>query len=400
MTDTQIVNLPESSTATPATQEAVIGTNGTGTGEANIPTGRLASLDTLRGFNMFWIMGGAELFAAVSKYLNFGWLNPINDNLTEHVKWEGFHYHDMIFPLFLFIMGVTFPFSLAKRSGESHRGAMTRRVLFRASVLVLLGLVYYGLFQLKGFDHQRMMGVLQRLGLAWGIASLIAIYTNVRGQVAALITLLVGYWLAMRFMHVPGFPVGTLSPEGNFANYVDRLLFLPGQLYEKYGDPEGLFSTIPAVGTAMLGILAGHWLLTKNTPLKKAQGLAIAGLICLAMGHLWGLEFPVIKKIWTSSYVLVAGGWSMLILAAFYWAIDVKGLRRGTFFFTVIGMNPLTIYLGQKIIDFDHTAAFFVGGIAKRLPVMIAAIVMGAGEFTVRWLFLLFLFRRRIFLKL
>jgi predicted acyltransferase len=399
MTDTQSLNLPETNGSSSTSTEAVVETPGTNTGEAGVTTGRLASLDTLRGFNMFWIMGGAELFAAISKYLNFAWLNPINDNLTEHVKWEGFHYHDMIFPLFLFIMGVTFPFSLARRLTGSNKGAMARRVIFRAGILVLLGLVYYGLFQLKGFDQQRMMGVLQRLGIAWGIASLIALFTNIRGQVVALITLLVGYWLAMRFMHVPGFPVGTLTPEGNFANYVDRLLFLPGQLYEKYGDPEGLFSTIPAVGTAMLGILAGHWLLSKNTPLKKAQGLATAGVICIALGHLWGLEFPVIKKIWTSSYVLVAGGWSLLILAAFYWAIDVKGLRRGTFFFNVIGMNPLTIYLGQRIIEFDHTAAFFAGGIAKRLP-SIATIITSASEFAVRWLFLLFLFRRRIFLKL
>ncbi len=364
------------------------------------PGGRLVSLDTLRGFNMFWIMGGAELFASVAKYLNLSWLNPISDNLTEHVKWEGFHYHDMIFPLFLFIMGVTFPFSMSRRlDGSSTRGRLARRVILRAATLVFLGWVYYGLFELKGIEHQRMMGVLQRLGLAWGIAAMIALFTNIRGQAAAACTLLVGYWLAMRYLHVPGFPAGTLTAEGNFANYVDRLLFLPGQLYEKYGDPEGLFSTIPAIATALLGILAGHWLRTTNAPIKKAQGLAIAGLACLALGHLWGLEFPVIKKIWTSSYVLVAGGWSLLLLAAFYWAIDVRGWRRGTFFFIVIGMNPITIYLGQRMIDFDKTAVFFFGGMAKHLP-SLSAIITAASEFAIRWLFLLFLFRRKIFLRI
>jgi predicted acyltransferase len=361
--------------------------------------GRLASLDALRGFNMFWIMGGAELFAAVAKYCNFAWLNPISGNLTEHVSWEGFHYHDMIFPLFLFIMGVTFPFSTARRQEEGvSRGRLAYRVLVRAATLVFLGWVYYGLFELKGIEHQRMMGVLQRLGIAWGIAALISLYTNVRGQIAATCALLVGYWIAMRYLHVPGFPAGTYSPEGNFANYIDRLVFLPGQLYEKYGDPEGLFSTIPAIATAMLGILAGHWLRTTNTSAKKAEGLALAGVACIAFGYLWALDFPVIKKIWTSSYVLVAGGWSLLLLAAFYWAIDIRGWRRGVFFFTVIGMNPITIYLGQRIIDFDKIAGFFFGGLAAHL-VPLSEIITAASGFGVRWLFLLFLYRRKIFLK-
>lgn len=361
--------------------------------------GRLASLDALRGFNMFWIVGGAELFAALAKRLDFAWLNPISDNLTEHVKWEGFHFHDMIFPLFLFIMGVTFPFSTARRREENvSRGRLAYRVIVRAAALVFLGWVYYGLFDLKGIEHQRMMGVLQRLGIAWGIAALIALYANARGQAAAAAALLIGYWLSMRWLHAPGFPAGTYSPEGNFANYVDRLVFLPGQLYEKYGDPEGLFSTIPAIATALLGILAGHWLRASRAPLKKAQGLALAGVACLALGHLWGLDFPVIKKIWTSSYVLVAGGWSLLLLAAFYWAIDIRGWRRGVFFFTVIGMNPITIYLGQRIIDFDKIATFFFGGLAAHLPAL-SAIILAASGFGVRWLFLLFLYRRKIFLK-
>src|SRR5438067_8036552 len=164
MSETEAI-IQETRTAAVAVADTRVA--GPAASDSPAPTGRLLSLDVLRGFNMFWIIGGADLLSEIAKYVKQPWLDPISQNLTEHVRWEGFHFHDMIFPLFLFIMGVTFPFSLARREdGSATRGQLARRVVFRALALIILGLIYYGVFQLKLFDHQRMMAVLQRLVIA------------------------------------------------------------------------------------------------------------------------------------------------------------------------------------------------------------------------------------------
>src|SRR5258706_1146611 len=159
---------------------------------------------------------------------------------------------------------------------------------------------------------------------------------------------------------------------------MDRVLFARGQLYEKYGDPEGIFSTIPAIGKALMGVLAGQWLRSAKEGNQKAKLLFAAGLASIALGYLWGVDFPVIKKIWTSSYVLVAGGWSLLLLATFYWLVDVEGWKKWTFFFVVIGLNPITIYIADPIIDFDVIAKFFLGGLAKHAPLEGGIFLMSA----------------------
>ena len=328
--------------------------------------GRLLSLDALRGFNMFWIMGADEVFKEIAKHANNPTLTWVTNIFCEHVEWVGFRYHDMIFPLFLFIIGVAIPFSTAKmlETGVDMR-QVAIKIIKRTLIMIALGYFYYRVLDLKGWEHQRMMGVLQRLALGYGFAAMIALFCTIRTQAIAGISLLVGYWITMRFIPVPGYGAGNFSEWGNFANYVDRLIFLPGQLYQKYGDPEGLYSTIPAISTCLMGVLAGHWLRSDRDGNTKAKWLLVAGVASIALGYLWGIDFPVIKKIWTSSYVLVAGGWSLLILGAFYWTIDVKGWKRWTPFFVVIGMNPITIYVGDRFIDFEATATYFVKGLMK-----------------------------------
>jgi predicted acyltransferase len=361
---------------------------------------RLESVDALRGFNMFWIIGGAELFSALVKALHADWLHPVDMNLTSHAPWVGFRFHDMIFPLFLFIIGVTTPFALARRREKgASRGELVKHVLLRMLILFALGLVYNRALQLPGWEHVRIMGVLQRLALASALATLLYLFLDLRGQIAAGVGLLVVYFLAMRFLPVPGHPLGSMDETGNFANYVDRLIFLPGQLYKDYGDPEGLFSTIPAIVTALLGLFAGQWLQTSKSKEEKVRGLLIAGVIAIALGYAWSPFFPVIKKIWTSSYVLVAGGWSALILAAFYWIIDIRGWKRWAYFFLVIGLNPITIYVGQKFIDFEEMGKFFFGGLALHAGPLWGAVILGAAGVAARWLFLQFLYKRRIYLR-
>ncbi len=361
---------------------------------------RLQSLDALRGFNMFWIIGGDDLVSTMLEKSRNPVVKGISDNLTSHAPWVGFHFYDMIFPLFLFIAGVALPYAISK---QLERGKTQQQIalaiLKRTVMLFVCGLIYNGLLKFNGIEHLRIMGVLQRQALGYGAAALIYLYApKTRQQIGIAVALLLGYWAAMALIHVPGFPRGTMTETGNLANYIDRALFKPGQLYRSYGDPEGPFSTIPAIATAILGVLAGKWLRTNKKTENKAAGLAIAGLGLIAAGAVWGIWFPIIKKIWTSSYVLYAGGWSLLLLALFYYIIDVKQYKKWAFFFVVIGVNPLTIYLMQEFVNFEEIAKFFFGGALKHAPaiapVLFIALVIG-----IKWFVLRFLDKQKIYLR-
>jgi len=322
------------------------------------PAERLQSLDALRGFDMFWIIGGAELVRGLLDLAHSPALSRVGRWVAEHAEWQGLNFYDLIFPLFLFIVGVAVPFSVY---GRLERGDSKRRVAWRivrrTLLLFALGLLVNGALAAPDFDQVRVMGVLQRLALGYAVAALTSLSLGPRPQAALAAVLLVGYWLILRFIPAPGYLAFTLTPEGNLAGWIDRQVFQPGQMYETWGDPEGLLSTIPALATALIGALAGRWLREPCSGERKTLGLIAAGLVCLAVGGLWSLDFPVIKRLWTSSYVLVAGGWSLLLLAAFYWTIDVCGWRRWAFVFVVIGSNAILIYLGSVPVDFFLGAA-------------------------------------------
>jgi predicted acyltransferase len=237
--------------------------------------------------------------------------------------------------------------------------------------------------------------------VCYGIASLIFLFTKVRTQVVLFLAILVGYWAILMFVPAPESKrAGDLAKETNLAGYLDRH-YLPGKIYPSFyghGDNEGLLSTIPAVATALLGVLAGHWLLTDRNRWAKAAGLAAMGLGCLGVGLLWSRDFPVIKILWTSTYVLVAGGFSLLLLALFYTIIDVLKFRAWSFFFVVIGVNAITIYMAKDIIPFDEISKYFLGGVAPYSGSFGPAVVP-IGTLAVEWLFLLHLYRNRIFLR-
>ncbi len=363
------------------------------------PDARLLSLDALRGFNMFWIMSGEDVVSEFLSRFHNKYIHAIQLNFTEHVEWEGIHFYDMIFPLFLFIIGVALPYTVAKRiaRGDSRR-KLQIQIFQRTFIMFFLALLYAGLLEFKGIDHLRILGVLQRLALGYGCAATILLYTKERSQAIIAGSLLLLYWFLMTHIRVPGAPLGSMTQMGNAANYFDRLMFTRHQMYTDYGDPEGLLSTIPAISTALLGVLTGQWLRSERTQQKKVLGLFAAGLISIALGYAWSPWFPIIKKIWTSSYVLVAGGWSMLLLALFYWIIDIKGWKKWAFGFVVIGMNPLTIYLGQRIIPFESTAKFFFEGVAHLAP-LYEGFILALAVFTIKWLFLYFLYRQKIFVR-
>lgn len=365
-------------------------------------TERLQSLDALRGFDMFFIMGGAPLLAALAIWMPC----PFTEELArqmDHVEWHGLVHHDTIFPLFLFVAGISFPFSLAKQreSGRSE-GAIHGKVIRRGLTLVLLGIIYNGLLSNWDFADARYASVLGRIGLAWMIAALIYLHAGWRSRVGITTLILVGYYLIIRFVPAPdGMGEDVYSAQGSIVGYIDRLL-LPGRIYYGNIDPEGILSTLPAVATALLGMFTGEWVKLEReglTPTKKAAWMVVAGIVLLAAGLLWNLDFPINKKLWTSSFVLVVGAYSVLMFALFYWIIDVRGWRRWTPFFTVIGLNSITIYLGQKFINFHYTAEKLSGGLIQFLPEQAQPFFTSAAYIAVCWLFLYVLYRNRIFLK-
>jgi predicted acyltransferase len=374
---------------------------------------RVYSLDALRGFDMFWIVGGEDVAVALAKWCGAAWGAVVIEQL-EHVPWEGFRFYDLIFPLFLFLVGTVIPFSTAsaRRRGVTTAG-MYARIARRTLLLFALGLLCNGVLNLNWLvrtdtgwavdvnNHLRVTGVLQRIAVCYGIAAVIALHTGPRGTAAVIAAILVGYWMLLAFVPSPETGVaGDLSMQTNLAGWVDRH-YLPGRImkeYYGYGDNEGLLSTVPAVATALLGVLTGHWLRSGANPGRKVVGLAAAGVACLALGWLWALAFPVIKILWTSSYVLVAGGWSLMLLALFYGVIDVLGWRAWAFFFVVIGANAITIYVGHRFIDFQKMSAYFLGGVARHAGDF-GPVVLTAGVVLAEWLFLYYLYRRRLFLR-
>lgn len=363
------------------------------------PVKRLRSLDVLRGFDMFWIIGGDAIVFQATKNSQNSFVKDVAAQVTDHMPWAGFRFYDMIFPLFLFIIGVVLPFSLGKRMEDGDtKKQIVAKVLRRTAAMFLLGLVYNGLFHFDGWDHLRIFGVLQRLAFGYLCASLFVLYVRPRVQAMAIVGILLFYWALMALAPVPGFPHGTYTPEGNFANYVDRLILLPHQMYTNYGDPEGPISDIPAVATALLGVLTGYWLKREQPENRKTLGLLFAGLVLIGLGLVWSPLFPIIKKLWTSSYVLVAGGCSMMLVGVFHWAFDVRGWYRWALPLTIIGMNSILIYMLSEIVDFGKIGGYFLGGLVKFDPGY-GPLIGEVGAMAAKLALLYWLYRNRHFFR-
>jgi predicted acyltransferase len=376
--------------------------------------GRLWSIDALRGFDMFWIVGGEEVVHRFFEWTKWPGHEVVSEQL-EHVEWDGFHFEDLIFPLFLFLVGAVLPFSLGKLTEPgAPRTAAYGRILRRTLLLYVLGLLYYGRHGVLefAFNDQRYFGVLQRIAICYGIAAFITLLVRVPGQAVILVAILAGYWALMTKVAVPGGTAGDLTPQGNLSGHVDRWIRdnIGGKIWTRYYDNEGLLSTLPAVATTLLGALAGHWLRTARGALTKTIGLAMAGAVCLVLGLFWagyipGLDsawvFPCIKNLWTSSYVLIAGGWSLLLLALFYGIIDGLGWRSWAFFFVVIGANAITIYFAHKVVNFHEISAYFFGGLGRwsERHGGDPNVVLALGVLIIEWLLLYVLYRHRVFLR-
>ena len=377
---------------------------------------RLKSLDALRGFDMLFIAGGGTLVKGIALLTGFSWLG----NQMNHVAWDGFAFYDMIFPLFLFIAGISFPFSFAKymQSGKS-KTQVYKHVFKRAIILVLLGIVYNGLLKFD-FANLRTASVLGRIGLAWMFGAIIFMNTK-RSlfRVLWIVGILVGYWLLMALCTAPDADTliisealqnrmpdllnatGPYSIKGSIVGYIDRLL-LPGRLHLGIHDPEGILGIIPATATALLGMLTGSLIKSDAIGLngtKKALFIALTGIVLLVIAYVWNFSCPINKNLWTSSFVCCAGGWSMLLFALFYYIIDVLKFRKWVFFFVVIGLNSITIYMAQAFINFGYTSNAVFGGFIKLFNENWHTLLNGVAYVTIIWLFLYFLYKKQIFLK-
>ncbi len=272
-----------------------------------------------------------------------------------HADWNGCTLADLVFPFFLFIIGVAIAFSLSKYT-EGNRGgwSISWRIVRRSAILFALGLLLNGFWNYD-WGTIRIMGVLQRISLAYLLAALIVLKLPRRGQWAIALLLLIGYWVAMSVVPVPGYGVGNLSREGNLGAYIDRLIIGTAHLYKgdqfnSMGDPEGLFSTLPAVVSVLLGYFTGQWLRTQPINSRTSMDLVIIGLSSLVVGEVWGFWFPLNKKLWTSSYVVFTTGWALLLLAVCYELIEVRQRRRWGKAFEIMGLNAIFVFVASVLM--------------------------------------------------
>jgi len=393
---------------------------------------RLMSLDALRGFDMFLIIGADTLAGALHRMKETPATNFVATQL-EHVDWEGFRFYDLIFPLFIFMVGVALVFSLTKTIEQVGRAQALKRVFVRSVLLFAIGIFYSGGLTYPWPDI-RLMGVLNRIALAYFFAGLLFCFFKPRALVGICAGLLAGYWALMSFVPFPdvrptpdvaviaketGFTNvtqlnlgstnlirGTFDKGVNLANYVDQR-YLPARKYDGTWDPEGILSTMPAVATCLLGVFAGYLLRDRKiTDLRKVIFLLAGGAAVVVLGWLWGIQFPVIKKIWTSSYVLVAGGYSAMLLGLFYLVVDVWQRRTWCQPFVWIGMNSITIYIASSLFEeFRRISVRLAGGDIKDF--FDTRVTQGLGDFMIVIVGLLlafwlahFLYKRKIFLRL
>lgn len=372
------------------------------------PTTRDTSIDLLRGFALFWILGADEIasifrtMAADRETLTSRLAGLVGSQL-EHAEWEGFRFYDLILPLFIFVTGVSLVFSLSIHKERHGKSGAQLHVIRRALILYALGVIYYGGFS-QNWPDIRLLGVLQRIALCYLIASILFLNFSLRSLALIVSSLLVGYWALLALMPVPGAGETAYLPEQNLANWIDRN-YLPGRLWFTTWDPEGLLSTLPAVATCLIGVFAG--IVIKNarrSTFETSMLLMVAGTLVLVGGYAWSFHFPIIKNIWTSSFVLVAGGYSLLLLGIAQ--LVVVGWRTAGPVCALVwlGANAITLYMINNFIGFSQLATRAVGGdISSFLDAQfspgsgrLAVCVVGL---TLAFLLARFLYRRRIFLR-
>lgn len=302
---------------------------------------RLISLDAFRGATMALMVlvntpgNGAHVYAPL-----------------EHSEWNGWTPTDVVFPSFMWIVGVAMTLSIAKRlAAGASKSQIFAQAFRRAVILYLLGCAVY-VYPAFDLSTERVLGVLQRIAICYLIATAIYLNTRVRGQIVWIVSLLTGYWLLMMLVPVPGYGAGHLDVERNFAHYIDRIVLgSHNYLNTKTWDPEGIISTIPAIATVLFGIMAGHVLRLQGTLSKRAVRLLCTGILLIIAGYICNIWLPINKKLWTSSFSLFMAGLDFTLFSLMLWLVDIRGYKRLTKPLVIMGMNAITVYMASEILD-------------------------------------------------
>jgi len=365
-----------------------------------MPKGRLESLDAFRGLTIAGMI-------LVNNPGSWGHVYPP----FLHAEWHGWTPTDLVFPFFLFIVGVSIPLSFGKRlaRGDARR-TLFWHILRRSSILFGLG-IFMAAFPRFDILNVRIMGVLQRIGVVYLFAASAYLILKPKGRALLLLALLSGYWALLTLVPVPGYGPGDLSPAGNLGAYLDRMI-LGDHLWREMWDPEGLLSTLPAIGTTILGIFAGEWIRSGGSQSRVALGLGVGGMVGVGLGSLWGLVFPINKGIWTSSYVLFTAGAAALLLGLMFWVMEVQGKKGWAKPLVVYGMNAIAVFVASGllarimgIVRVGEDAQSLKGWIYENLYASWAGPLNGSLAFALSyvlfWLALMWLLhRRRVFIKI
>lgn len=362
------------------------------------PMGRLISLDAMRGFTIAGMI-------LVNYPASWEHIYPP----LEHAEWHGLTPTDLVFPFFLFIVGVSITLSFTKLlEKNTPRSALYRKIVVRAIKIFAVGIIL-SLIPNFEFGNIRFAGVLQRISIVFLVCSFIFLNTSIRSQIWIGALVLIIYWLAMTLIPTPGVGQVSLEKGVNLAAWVDSIL-LPGRMWQGTWDPEGILSTFPAIVTGITGLLAGHLLLSKRTQNEKANLLLVCGFLAVVGGYLWGLTFPVNKNLWSSSYVLVTSGLASLVLGTMYYVVDIRHYTSGTKPGIIFGANAIAIYFLSDIISIvfytlqfgsaslsqHFMAALTAMGFAPELASMLYAIIFVIINFFIAY----FLYKKKIFIRL
>jgi len=354
---------------------------------------------------MFWLLGGQQIVRAVAAgAAPDSILGHLNEQFA-HAEWAGFRFYDFIFPLFLFLIGMAVPLSIERRRARGDRSVtIVRHALVRFAGMVFFGWWIHG--NLLSWDGEKMQlsySVLMMLGFGYLIAVGLVLFTSLRTQIIATAGILVGYWALQMFVPVPGHVAGEFTKGAILSDWIyDHSV---GLLGKPWSSPYGrgfMLTLFPHGATAMLGVFATYILRSARSDARKLRWLLTLGLGCFVVGWLWSLHMPIVKNRWTSTYVLWAGGWSYLLLAAFWWSIDVKRVRAWTPLFVAIGANSLLAYLLASVFQrpFRTLAEILFAGLKPHLGDYIFGIWMALATFSAAWLLLIYLHRQKIHLRL
>ncbi len=362
---------------------------------------RLLSIDALRGFDMLFISGGGAFIYYLHGKTSLAWVDALAIQM-EHTTWNGFTFYDFIFPLFLFISGVSVSFSL-KRNIEKGvpKSQLYKKAFIRMVVLMLLGFIYKNSpVHIFAPSTLRYSSVLGRIGIATFATTLLYLNFSATKRLFWVIGILLAYYAALFLIPVPGFGAGDISFEGNLVGWFDRS-FMPGILHQKIYDENAILTQFPALTLAVLGAWAGDILNSKNlSENRKVIKMVIIGVSSIIIALIWNMHFPINKRLWSSSFIALTGGMAFLTMALFYWLIDVLNYRKWAFVFKVIGMNSLVIYFANHFIDFRFTAAKLFDGVLVILDERWHESIIALLALGLVWLFLYFLYRNKMFLKI